>query len=101
VKTRALDLAVVQRAQLAALGPAARALSVSAAGAGTLIRIATITDDALRDLAENLGLGQVRTERCGRIWWRQVSAMEDGVLVVAAGPYYDSTLAALGSGRFR
>lgn len=73
---RGIALGVVLGAQLAALGPGARALSVRALLPWLFIRIVVDSDDALRDLAEDLGLDQARTERRGRVWFRQASSKE-------------------------
>lgn len=84
---RAIDLGVIWRSQLAAIGPAARALDVSLfLQSWAVCRIEMATDAALRALAVDFGLEQARTERRGRLWWRAVSSRADGLIVVGVGP---------------
>jgi hypothetical protein len=89
VNQRALDLAVLLRGVLASLGPCACSVSITVVSSWTLIRASVSNDNALRALAEDLGLDQARTERRGRLWWRQASSQGDGMVVVAAGPYQE------------
>jgi hypothetical protein len=86
VNRRALDLADALRGQLGPL-PGALSLSIREMRPWTFVRIGMASDDALRALAVDLELDQARTERRGRIWWRQVSSRSDGLLVIGAGPY--------------
>jgi hypothetical protein len=89
VNQRAIDLGVIWRSQVAAIGPEALSLNVSLlVQAWTLVRIGMGSDAALRALAEDYGLDQARTERRGRLWWRAASARADGLIVVAAGPHH-------------
>jgi hypothetical protein len=91
VKQRARDLHVVLEGVRASLGPGTRSVSVDALLSWTMIRIGVATDDYLRALAEDLGLDQARTERRGRIWFRQATGKGNGLVVVAAGPYHEGT----------
>ena len=86
---RCLDLAILLGGQRAALGPGTRSLGINALLAWDLIRIGMATDEQLRVLAEDLTLTQAATERRGRIWWRTATARNEGLVVVAAGPYHE------------
>lgn len=86
---RAEDLAVLLRGHRACLGPGTRSLGIYGFLTWDLIRIGVATDEQLRELAEELGLDQARTERKGRVWFRQASSRADGLVIVAAGPYHN------------
>jgi hypothetical protein len=84
---RARDLAAALRCRLASLGPGVRSIGVDSISGWTIVKIAALDDDVLQAVADGLGLDQARTQRRGRTWFRQVSAVEDGLLVIAAGPH--------------
>ena len=86
---RALDLAAALRGRLASLGPGARSVGVESISGWTIVKVSVIDDAALEAVADDLGLDLARTLRRGRTWYRQVSAVEDGLIVIAAGPHHE------------
>jgi hypothetical protein len=88
---RALDLVAVLGGQLAALGPGVRSLSVDSISGWTIVKVSVLDDAALQAVADDLGLDLARTLRRGRTWYRQVSAIEDELIVLAAGPHREGT----------
>ena len=83
---RALDLAVMARGQLTWLGPGVHSLTVSELLSWLVIRITVVSDERLREIAEDFNLTQASTERRGKVWFGQVASKGDGVVVIAAGP---------------
>ena len=51
-----------------------------------VIRITVVSDERLREIAEDFNLTQASTERRGKVWFGQVASKGDGVVVIAAGP---------------
>ena len=87
MKQKAVDLWTVLCGQLGSLGPGARSVSLHSFLTWDVVRVGVANDEQLRDVADDLGLVQARTERRGRIWWREVTSRADGLIVIAAGPY--------------
>lgn len=85
---RCLDLSTLLLGQLAWLGPDARSLSVHVLAPWTFVRMGLATDAGLRTLAVDFGLDLARTERHGRVWYRRAHSRQDGLIVIAAGPYH-------------
>lgn len=77
---RALDLATALGAQLAAVGPGVRALSVAELATWHLVRLGAASSDVLLRLADDLGLDQGRTGR-----WCRMLSRPSGAIVISAG----------------